>query len=162
LDFSDLEGEGLMELTYDTIVKYMQDYFKTFNAYGQNPRTIHKLDDYFAPDLEFFPYVSGVGHVNSREEFYKVLLSHPSGNEKLTPDDIIVDLKRQAVVVLIHAEITDSKTKDMLVDKHYFVLYPLALDENKTLKIKKIQLFWEVLAPGALEISDVFARDHKK
>ncbi|MBN1191846.1 MAG: hypothetical protein JXA46_18995 [Dehalococcoidales bacterium] len=150
-----------MEFAYDAIVDYMREYFKTFNAYGQNPDTIHRLDDYFAPDLEFFPYVAGVGHVNGREEFYRVLLSHPSGYEKLTPEDIVVDERRKAAVVLIRAEITDSRTGEMLVKKYYFVLYPLALDENNTIKIKKIQLFWEVLPPGSMEISDVFARDRK-
>jgi hypothetical protein len=150
-----------MELTHDNIVKYMKDYFETFNAYGQNAKTVHRLDDYFAPDLEFSPYVAGVGHVNSREEFYHVLCSHPSGIEKLTPEDIVVDEKQKAVVVLIKAEISDSKTGKLLVQKRYFVLYPLVLDENKTIKIKKIRLFWEVLPPGAMEIDDVFARDRK-
>jgi hypothetical protein len=151
-----------MELTYDVMVKFMKDYFKTFNAYGQDPQNIHKLDDFFAPDLEFFPYVAGVGHVKGREEFYRVLLSHPSGFEKLTPEDIVVDEKKKAAVILIKAEITDSRTKELLVKKYYFVLYPLVLDEKHTIKIKKLQLFWEVLPPGALEISDVFARDRKK
>jgi hypothetical protein len=151
-----------MEFTYDTIVKYMKDYFKTFNAYGRDAKTIHKLDDYFAPDLEFFPFVAGVGHVKGREEFYRVLLSHPSGIEKLTPEDIVVDVKKKVAVILIKAEITDARTQELLVKKYYFVLYPLMLDENNTIKIKKLQLFWEVLPPGALEIDDVFARDRKK
>ena len=47
-----------MELTYDSIVKYMTEYFETFNAYGQNPDTIHRMDKYFAPDFEFIPSVS--------------------------------------------------------------------------------------------------------
>jgi hypothetical protein len=150
-----------MEFTYEAILEFIQDYFKTFNACGQNPATINRLDDYFAPDLEFFPYVAGVGHVTGRQEFYGVLLSHPSGHEKLTPEDIVVDVRKKAAVVLIKAEITDSQTGEMLVKKHYFVLYPLVLDENNSIKIKRIQLFWEVLPPGSLEISDVFARDRK-
>jgi hypothetical protein len=150
-----------MELTYDTIVKYMKDYFETFNKYGQNPKTIHRLDDYYAPDVEFNPYVAGIGHSTGRDEFYRILLSHPSGYEKLTPEEIVVDERRRIAVVLIKAEISDSKTGEMLVTKRYFVLYPLVLDENESIKMKKIQLFWEVLPPGALEISDVFARDHK-
>jgi hypothetical protein len=150
-----------MELTYDTIVKYIKDYFETFNNYGQSPKTIHRLDDYYAPDLEFIPYVAGIGHTSGRDEFYRVLLSHPSGYEKLTPEEIVVDEKRKMAVVLIKAEISDSKTGEILVTKRYFVLYPLAVDENGTMKIKKIQLFWEVLPPGALEIDDVFDRDRK-
>lgn len=150
-----------MELTYETIEKYMKDYFETFNKYGQDPKTIHRLNDYFAPDLEFSPYVAGIGHSKGRDEFYEILLSHPSGYEKLTPEEIVVDERRKIAVVLIKAEISDSKTGEILVTKRYFVLYPLVLDENDTIKIKKIRLFWEVLPPGALEISDVFARDRK-
>jgi hypothetical protein len=148
-----------MDITYDIIVKYIKDYFKTFNKYGQDPRTIYRLDEYYAPDLEFNPYVAGVGHTTGRDEFYRVLLSHPSGYEKLTPEEIVVDERRMIAVVLIRAEISDSKTGEVLVTKRYFVLYPLVLDENDTLKMKSIQLFWEVLPPGVMEIDDVFARD---
>lgn len=150
-----------MEITYDNMVKYMKDYFETFNKYGQDPKTIHRLDDFYAPDVEFTPYVAGIGHSTGREDFYQILLSHPSGYEKLTPEEIVIDEKRRIAVVLIKAEISDSKTGEVLVTKRYFVLYPLVLDENNTIKIKKIQLFWEVLPHGALEISDVFARDRK-
>ena len=148
-----------MEITYDNMVKYMKDYFETFNKYGQDPKTIHRLDDFYAPDVEFTPYFAGIGHSTGRDDFYQILLSHPSGYEKLTPEEIVIDEKRRIAVVLIKAEISDSKTGEVLVTKRYFVLYPLVLDENNTIKIKKIQLFWEVLPPGALEISDVFARD---
>jgi hypothetical protein len=157
-----LKGEEVMELTYDTIVKWMKDYFDTFNAHGQNPKTIHRMDDYFAPDLEFSPYVAGVVHTSGRDAFLRVLLSHPSGVEKLTPEDILVDERKKVAVVLIKAEISDSKTREVLVTKRYFVRYPLALDENKNIKIKKIQLFWEVLPPGVMEIDDVFDRDRKR
>jgi hypothetical protein len=151
-----------MELTYDAIHRFMKDYFETFNTYGQDPKNIHRMDDFFAPDVEFSPYVAGVIHTTGRDNFYHVLLSHPSGYEKLTPEEIIIDEKRAAAVVLIKAEISDPKTKEVLVTKRYFVLYPLALDEKKTIKIKKVRLFWEVLPPGAMEISDVFAKDHHK
>jgi hypothetical protein len=139
----------------------MKDYFETFNTYGQDPKTVHRLDDYYAPDLEFTPYVAGIGHSTGRDEFFRILLSHPSGYEKLTPEEIVVDERRRIAVVLIKAEISDSRTREVLVTKRYFVLYPLVLDENNTIKIKKIQLFWEVLPPRALEISDVFVRDRK-
>ena len=139
-----------MELTYDNIVKFIKDYFNVFNKYGQDPEEIHRLDDYYAPDLEFTPYVAGIGHTTGRDDFYQVLLSHPSGKEQLTPEEIVVDERRGMAVVLIKAEISDSKTGEVLVTKRYFVLYALVLDENTTIKIKKIQLFWEVLPPDAM------------
>jgi hypothetical protein len=150
-----------MQVTYDTIVKFIKDYFEIFNKYGQDPKTVHRLDDYYAPDVEFSPYVAGIIHTTGRDEFYHVLVSHPSGYEKLTPEDIVVDERRGVAVVLIKAEISDPRTREVLVRKRYFVRYPLDLDENNSIKIKKVQLFWEVLPPGVLEISDVFARDHR-
>lgn len=150
-----------MEISYDAIVKFMRDYFETFNRYGQSRETVHRLDDYFAPDVEFHPYVAHVIKTRGREEFYRVLVSHPSGYEKLTPLDIVVDERRRVAVVLIKAEISDSHTGEVLVSKHYFVRYPLAVDGDGALKIEKVQLFWEVLPPGAMEIDDVFDRDRK-
>ncbi len=151
-----------MELTYENIAKYMDDYFETFNAYGQNPDTIHRMDDYFSPDFEFLPYIATIPRVVGRDEWYRVLLSHPSGYERLTPEDMVIDERRKVVVMLIKAEIMDSTTKEVLVTKRYFARYLLVLDENNTIKIKKLQFFWEVLAPGAMEIDDVFDRDRKR
>ena len=151
-----------MELTYENIAKYMKEYFEAFNAYGQNPATIHRMDAYFAPDFEFIPYVATIPKVVGRDAWYKVLLSHPSGYEKLTPEDMVIDDRRKVVVVLIKAEIIDPATREVLVTKHYFAHYPLVVDENNAIKVKKLQFFWEVLPPGAMEIDDVFDRDRKK
>jgi len=150
-----------MELTYDNIVTYMKEYFEAFNKYGHDEEAIHRMNDYYAPDLEFFPYIAGIGHATGRDDFLKILLSHPSSLEQLTPEDITVDERRKVAVVQIKAEISDSKTGEILVTKHYFIRYPLALDENNTIKIKKIEMFWEVLPPGAMEIDDAFARDRR-
>jgi hypothetical protein len=75
---------------------------------------------------------------------------------------MVIDERRKVVVMLIKAEIIDPPTQKILVTKRYFARYPLVLDENNTIKIKKLQFFWEVLAPGAMEIDDVFDRDRKK
>ena len=150
-----------MELTYDNIVQYMKDYFETFNTYGHSPETIHRMNDYYAPDLEFFPYVAGIGHTNNRDDFLRVLLSHPSSLEQLEPEDIVVDEKRKVAVVQLKAVISDSKTGEVLVTKRYYIRYPLVLDEHNTIKIKEVKLFWEVLPPDAMEIDDAFARDRQ-
>ena len=150
-----------MEFTYDNIVQYMKDYFETFNKYGRDPETIHRLNDYYAPDLEFNAYVAGIGRSIGCDDFFRIQLSHPSSVEMLTPEEIMVDERRKIAIVQIKAEISDSQTGEILVTKRYFIRYPLALDENNNIKIKAIILFWEVLPPGAYEIDDAFARDHK-
>lgn len=151
-----------MDFSYDSIQEFFKNYFETFNKYGQSRETIHRMDEYFHPDLEFIPYVADVAPAHGREAFCDVLVSHPSGYEKLTPLDVIYDEKKRVAVVLILAEISDSKTGELLVKKHYFVRYPLVLDENNTIKIKELKLFWELLPAGSMEINDVFARDWGK
>jgi hypothetical protein len=151
-----------MSVTYEYLQNWIKEYFEAFNQYGQSPDTVHRMDEYFAPDFEFRPYVAAITPVKGRKEWYKVITSHPSGYEKLTPEDIVIDERRMVFVARIKAEIMDSKTKEVLVTKRYFANYPLELDENNKVKIKRLEFFWEVLAPGAMEIDDVFMRDWKK
>jgi hypothetical protein len=148
-----------MELTYDSITGFMQDYFRDFILYSPSPETTYQMYDYFAPDLEFIPYVAGNRRISGRDDFLRLLSSHPSSLEKLTPEDIMIDERRRIAVVLIKAEICDSATGEVLVAKHYLVSYQLTLDENNTIKIKKILFFEEILPPGKLDIADVFGKD---
>jgi hypothetical protein len=148
-----------MEFTYDAITSFMQNYFKDFIRYSPRPETTYRMHDYFAPDLEFVPYVAGNRCITGRDDFLRLLSSHPSSLEKLTPEDIMVDEKCRTAVVLIKAEICDSDTGEVLVNKHYLVSYQLTLDEKDTIKIKKILFFEEILPPGKLDIADVFGRD---
>ena len=149
-----------MELTYDNIVKWMKDYFQAYSNYGQDPETAHRMHDYFAPDLEFVPYIAALRKdMTSRDTFLQVTSSHPSWYETLTPEDITVDEKRGVAVVLFRLEVIDKKTGEVVVKKRAMSHYQLVLDENKTIKIRKIQFFWEVLPPGVPEFYDLFGMD---
>jgi len=152
-----------MELTYDDIVKWMKDYFKVYSTYGQDPKTAHRMNDYFTPDLRFVPYIAAIGGpdggFNSRDEFLHTAESHPSWHETLTPEDITVDERRKVAVVLFKMQVIDSKTETAVVTKSAIAHYQLVLDENNTIKIRKIQFFWEVMPPGIPEFYDLFGRD---
>jgi hypothetical protein len=150
-----------MELTYDNILRFFQEYFPAYNAYAQNPDTTYRMFDYFAPDLEFNPYVHGLEHTTSAKEFLDIMSSHPSSYETIIPEDIIIDEKRAVVCVLSRTEVTDRNTGQVVVKKQYLPRYQLILDENNTIKIKGLVFFWEVLPPGALEVHEVFRRDLK-
>ena len=150
-----------MGLTYDQIAQYVEEYFAAFNAYGQDPGQIHRMDDYFAKDFVFNPFIAYVGKVSGRDEWYKVLLSHPSGIEKLTPEDVVIDDRRQAFVAQIKTDLIDRDTQETLLTKRYLARYPLVEEEGK-IKVQRLDFFWEILPAGALEIDDVFERDWKK
>ena len=55
-----------MKPTYDEIVQWMKDYFATYNVYAQDAATVHRMDEYFAPDLSFMPYMSVFGGPDDR------------------------------------------------------------------------------------------------
>ncbi len=140
-----------MKPTYEDMVKWMGDYFDAYNAYAQNPETVHRMSDYFAPDVHFVPYVSdfgGPGHaVTSRDEFYRMFTGHPTVYEKFRLDDIIVDERRMIAVALLDVTLFDSQTDRVLLRKHYLPQYQLVLDDANKLRISRILFFWEAMPP---------------
>ena len=87
-----------------------------------------------------------------------MLTSHPSGIEVLTPEDLVIDERRQAFVAQIKTDLIDRDTRQVLLTKRYLARYPLIEEEGK-MKIERLDFFWEILPEGALEIDDVFERD---
>ena len=49
-----------MKPTHDEIVQWMKDYFATYNLYAQDAATVHRMDEYFAPDLQVHALHVGV------------------------------------------------------------------------------------------------------
>ena len=150
-----------MEITYDNIVKYYEEYFEVFNNHGQSMDSVHDMDRFYAPEFAFKPFVATIKGCNSREEWYRVVTGHPAGHEHLEMEDIIIDMKRLVAAILIKAEISDPETHEVKVAKHYFGRYPMKIDENGDLKITALEFFWEVLPAGAMEIDDVFFPNRK-
>jgi hypothetical protein len=140
-----------MKPSYEQIVTWMDDYFATYNQYAQDAATVHRMDEYFAPDLEFIPYMyvfGGPEHpINGRDDFYRLLTGHPNDYEQFEVLDVFVDEKRMVAVAYLLATILDAKTDEVLVRKHYLPLYELVLDENSKLKIKTVRFFWEASPP---------------
>ena len=140
-----------MKLKYEDIVKWMKDYFKAYNAYAQNPKTVNRMSKYFTPNVQFVPYVSAFGGpekaVTNRDDFYRMFTGHPSVYEKFKVEDIIVDERRMVAVALLKVALFDSRTGEVLLRKHYLPRYQLVLDDNNTLQISKILFFWEAMPP---------------
>jgi hypothetical protein len=136
----------------------MKDYFAAYNAYAQNPDTVHRMSDYFMPDVRFVPYVSAFGGpgnaITNRSDFFRMFTSHPTVYEKFEVEDIAVDEKRMVVVALLKVALFDSGTNQVLLRKHYLPRYQLVLDERGALKISTILFFWEATPP---EVDEAYA-----
>lgn len=150
-----------MEFTDNGVLKFMKQYFRDYSDYAQNPGTVQRMYDYFTPDFEFTPFIAGNATISGRENFLRLMSSHPSSYETITPEDIFIDVKRKVVVVLARTEVVDRKNGEVVVRKRYLPRYHLALDDNGNIKIKKLIFFWEVLPRGAPEVHEVFRRDLK-
>ena len=140
-----------MKPTYDEIVKWLRDYFAEYNASAQDAETVHRMDQYFAPDLTFIPYMYVFGGpenaIRSRQGFYDMLTGHPEDYERFVVHDVFVDEKRMVAVVFLQATIYDSATDAVKVQKDYLPLYELILDDEGALKISTIRFFWESSPP---------------
>ena len=152
-----------MELTYDAMVEFMEEYFPVYSEYGQEPATADRMHDYYAPDFVFIGYVGFPEPVvyPSAEAFVRFDLSHPSSYERLTAEDITVDERRNVVFAIIKFEFVDRKTGEVLAEERGVSQYHLALDENGTIKIKKLLFFPQRVAPGRLSGAEVFMRDRR-
>jgi hypothetical protein len=145
-------------MTYDEMTRWIDEYFAAFNTYGQDPNEIQRMDEYFARDFVFNPFIAYVQKVSGRDNWYKVLTSHPSGIEVLTPEALVIDERRQEFVAQIKTDLVDRDTRQVLLTKRYLARYPLVEEDGK-MKIERLDFFWEILPEGALEIDDVFERD---
>jgi hypothetical protein len=152
-----------MELTYENIQAFIEEYFHTYSTYGQKPETADKMHKYFAPDLRFIPYIAGLGGPEggffSADEFVRTAKSHSSWYERLIPDDITIDERRGVFVALFRMEVVDTKREEVAIRKSALAHYQLTLDENKDIKIKKILFFWETLPEGQKEFYELFEDD---
>lgn len=148
---------------YEDILGWMQEYFKVYSTYGQDPRTGERMKEYFAPDMRFIPYIAALGGPQggfaNRDEFITRAAAHSAWFERLTPRDIIIDVKRMAAVVVFGMEVIDNKTGKAVVKKSAMSHYELVLDEKGKLKIKTIRFFWEIQPPGVPEFYDLFKND---
>jgi hypothetical protein len=152
---------GAMELNYDSMVKFMDEYMPVFSDFGQDPATVHRMNDYYAPDMEFLGYVGFPEPLgfSGRDEFLAFDVAHPSSYERLTALELSVDEKRKVVVAVQKFEFIDRKTGDVLVEERGVTQYHLGLDENGMIKIKKLLFFPQRLAPDTVSGTDIFFRD---
>ncbi len=136
-----------MEVTYEKVTAWFDRYFEDVNT-NQGPlETIPNLKKYFTPDFEFMMYTAPPFFTPplSREELLMLFL-HPGLHEALTPQYYVVDVKRMIVVVQFEIGFTEKPSGKVWPALQASAHYHLILDENKDLKIKKIQ-YWTENAP---------------
>jgi len=144
-------GVTAMELTYDNVSKWFDGYFKACNKNMGPLETVPNIKKYFAPELEFWMYTAPpFVKVPLSREGLLMLMVHPGLHEELTPQYYVIDLKRMVVVVQFQIQFTDEPSGKVWPPIQASCHYHIKLDENKDLKIKKIQYWTEAVSPSDL------------
>ncbi len=148
-----------MEFTYDSAMKFMQEYFYTVSNKAQDVASVGVMENFFAPDLEITPHVHGQAKVTGREGFMKLLSLHPSFQETLKPQEILIDVNKKWVTVLLITDVSEKATGKVLLSRLLVCIYQLGLDEAQNIKIKKMQYFEEGVPPGTIQIQEIYGRE---
>jgi len=136
-----------MEVTYENVLEWFENYFDEICKYQGDLNTVPKLKKLFTSDLELTMY--SVPSPQPREPMTRdaLLMSfvHPGLQEDLTPRYYSIDVKQLIVVVQFEICFNDKpsgKTWDPLQASAH---YHLIVDENRDLKIRKINYWTEPL-----------------
>jgi hypothetical protein len=136
-----------MEITYENIKKWFENYFDDICKYQGDLSTVPKLKKFFASDLEVTMY--SVPSPQPRKPMTRdsLLMSfvHPGLQEDLIPRYYSIDVKQLIVVVQFEIRFSDKPSKKIWSPLQASAHYHLIVDENKDLKIRKIHYWTEPL-----------------
>ena len=145
-----------MESIYSDIVRFMEEYFPAYSQYAQLSETQHLMDKFYAPDIIFDD-----GVVTSRDQWYKMCLSHPAVQDKITLLHLWVDEKQKEAGAVCKTQAIDRKTGEVLVELKMNVLYSLKIDDKKDMKIARVQVFLESNPQKAAKLFQTYAMGSK-
>lgn len=116
----------------------MHGYFPVYSQEGQVAETIHKMDQFYAPNLCFDD-----GVVTSRAQWYSRCLSHPLIQDKIVVEKLVIDERQLEVSGLLKTQLVERSTGKVLVEIRMNALYSLKVDENESLKITRVRVYLE-------------------
>jgi hypothetical protein len=132
----------MMELTYENMVKHMDNYFADYNRYGGDPKTLPNMLKYYTPDIKLYSY-----NPKSEEplDLPHILqaMTHPGLHEEFTPNYYVVDAKNKIVVIYMQIQFTEQAIQKTHPAKQASIHYHLLLDDKGNIKFNKILFFTE-------------------
>jgi len=140
-----------MELTHAAISKWFDLYFDEVRKNQGNLETVPKLKRYFTSDFEFMMYsapAQGTREPMSREALL-VSFVHPGLQEDIYPRHYAIDVSQMIAAVQFEIRFSDKPSGKEWPPIQASAHYHLIADENKDLKIRKIE-YWTEALPGDL------------
>lgn len=142
-----------MEVTYENVLKWFKNYFDDICQYQGDLNTVPKLKKFFASELEVTMYSIPSSQPRKPMNRDALLMSfvHPGLQEDLIPRYYAIDVKQ--LIVFVHFEIrfSDKPSGKIWEPLQASAHYHLTVDENKDLKILKINYWTEPLPEDLFE-----------
>jgi hypothetical protein len=134
-----------MELTYENISKWFDGYFEAVRKNQADLETVPNLRKYFAPELELAMYTAPSGKVSMSRDALLLSFVHPGLYEEITPQHYVIDLRQLIVAVQFEIRFRDDPSSTKWAPLQASAHYHLITDDNKELKIGRIQYWTEAL-----------------
>ena len=150
-----------MEFSYDNMVKWMDNYFRDYNKYAGDPKTLPNMLKYYIPDIQLLSYTLNAQRPNNLDKILQSML-HLGLHEEFTPNYYVVDTKRKVVVVQMRNQFTEEAIKKSYPPKQLSVHYYLVQDQNKEIKINKILFFTEARPSNEPKMVDLIKKYQEK
>lgn len=136
-----------MKFKYDEIKKFLENYFKDYSDYAQDVETMHRLNEYWDPEVIAKAYMKlATGEYpiicHNREAWQNFLIEgHRKILETLVPKEIIIDTVEMKAATTLEVQKYDRETKKPICNFDGIGFYKLIIDNNDTLKIVSIDFF---------------------
>jgi hypothetical protein len=142
-----------MEITYEKISKWFDEYFEQVRTNQGAIETVPNLKPFFTPDFELRMH-TGPGQTSIRMSRDELLMSfiHPGLREDILPRYYVIDLRQMIVVVQFEIRFCDAPSGTNWAPIQASAHYHLILDENGDVQIRNIEYWTEALAGDIFEI----------
>lgn len=142
-----------MELTYENVSAWFDEYFESVSRNIGPFETVADLAKYFTDDLEFWMYTppSFMTSPLNRAEFLLSLV-HPGIHDEMTPRYYVLDLRQNVLVARVTVQFSDEISGEELGGEiEASAHYHFVLDEAGDLKINRIFYWTETPSPEDIE-----------
>jgi hypothetical protein len=139
----------LMDLTYDYISKWFDAYFEDVRRYQGDLETVSNLKKYFIEDFELTMHTASSSPLRMSRDALLMSFVHPGLQEDITPRHYAVDMKQMIVAVQFEINFSDKPSGKKWPPLQASAHYQLIVDEDKDLRIKRID-YWTQILPADL------------
>lgn len=150
-----------MELTYDDMVRFMDNYFADYNKYAADPETLPKMLKYYIPDIQLYSYTLEPERPFGLDKILRAM-RHPGLHEEFKPNYYVVDTERKVVVVQMQNKFTEIAIQKSYPPKELSVHYHLLQESGGDIKISKILFFTEVRSPDDVNMMEIMKKYREK